>query len=124
MSAIYRFEETVGDDGKITIQLPPDAPRHVTITVENAEINGHADSTADDDEPYFNPDMEWTAEEQVFLDEIADVASRGGLGLTLGDILESDAIGMWADREDMKDSVAWVEEMRRKNYERRIKRRD
>lgn len=29
------------------------------------------------------------------------------------DIAEEEAIGMWADREDMKDSAQWVRDLRR-----------
>lgn len=31
-------------------------------------------------------------------------------------ILDSGAIGMWKDREDMKDPVAYVQKMRRSRY--------
>lgn len=31
-------------------------------------------------------------------------------------ISEDPAIGMWADREDMKDSAAWVREVRKREW--------
>lgn len=37
---------------------------------------------------------------------------------TMGDLLESPIIGMWADREDMQDSVAWLKKMREEEQER------
>lgn len=39
-------------------------------------------------------------------------------GKTLGEILESDAIGSWGDM-GIEDSVEWVEEQRRKMWEER-----
>lgn len=36
--------------------------------------------------------------------------------LDLGDLKNDPAIGMWADREDMKDGVAWVRKMRRNEW--------
>jgi hypothetical protein len=33
-------------------------------------------------------------------------------------------IGMWRDREDMKDSVAWVRSLREREWSRRIERAD
>jgi hypothetical protein len=38
--------------------------------------------------------------------------------LTMGDLLDSPLIGMWADREDIKDSVSFAEELRRKAEQR------
>ena len=32
------------------------------------------------------------------------------------DLLEYRAIGMWADREDMKDPAAWVRKIRKPRY--------
>ena len=39
--------------------------------------------------------------------------------LPVRELLKSDIIGMWADREDMVDSVAYVARMRREEEERR-----
>ncbi len=37
-----------------------------------------------------------------------------GQGISGAEILESDLVGLWADREDITDSVAYAEELRRK----------
>jgi hypothetical protein len=37
------------------------------------------------------------------------------------DLTKSKFVGMWADREDMKDSVAWVNKMRDKENRRRLR---
>jgi hypothetical protein len=34
-------------------------------------------------------------------------------GISLGEILESDLVGMWADRTDIDDSVEYARELRR-----------
>jgi len=36
-----------------------------------------------------------------------------------GSILDEPFVGMWEDREDMKDSLAWVRNLRRKEWARR-----
>jgi len=41
-----------------------------------------------------------------------------GEAKTKPDIAEEEAIGIWSDREDMKDSTAWVRETRRREWER------
>jgi hypothetical protein len=51
-----------------------------------------------------------------------DPVTFTGLGLPMSEILKSPAIGIWKDREDTKDPVAWVAEMRRKSRERRLNR--
>ena len=37
---------------------------------------------------------------------------------TFGDLLRSEFFGMWADREDIKDSVEFAAELRRKAWKR------
>jgi hypothetical protein len=34
----------------------------------------------------------------------------------LGDLADEPFIGMWRDREDMKDSTAWVREVRKREW--------
>jgi len=107
------LEETVGEDGKLIIQLPPESFHgkvKVTIEVEN-------ESQA----------SEMTPEEEAALDAeieaiINDPNFARGLGLTAEEIAKSPEIGMWKDRPEMDDSVAWVAEQRRKSRERRLKR--
>ncbi len=38
--------------------------------------------------------------------------------LTMGELLESPLVGMWADRDDIQDSVTFAEELRRKAEQR------
>lgn len=35
------------------------------------------------------------------------------------DLADEEFVGMWADREDMKDSVQWVRDVRQREWERR-----
>ena len=95
MSDILIFEETVGEDGKLVVQLPPNAPHgRVRVTVEKVE-------------------EEWA--------EIERIIRMDGEGRTMGEILQSPEIGAWKDRTDITDSVEYVEKMRREMYERRMK---
>lgn len=111
MSELIVIEETVGGDGKILLRLPPG--KHVRIQIEEV--------------PAPPPEAELTPEEKAALDAefevlMSDPKTFTGLGLTAGEIAKSPEIGMWKDREDMKDPVAWVIEMRRQKRERRINR--
>jgi hypothetical protein len=45
-----------------------------------------------------------------------------GQGLTMGEILKSPQIGMWANRTDIGDSVEYVARTRRESQERRMNR--
>jgi hypothetical protein len=111
MNALIVIEETVGGDGTIVLQLPPG--KHVRIQVEEVP--------APTPEPQLTPEEEAAADAE-FEALISDPMTFKGLGLTAGEIARSPEIGMWRDREDMKDSVAWVKEMRRQKRERRLKR--
>jgi len=46
---------------------------------------------------------------------IAEISSLAGKKLAK-DLLEYRAIGMWADRKDMKDPSAWVRRIRKPRY--------
>jgi hypothetical protein len=39
----------------------------------------------------------------------------------IGDLLDSEIVGMWADREDIKDSIEFVDELRRRASRRTAK---
>ncbi len=42
-------------------------------------------------------------------------------GLTLGEILDSGLVGLWADRTDIQDSVMYARELRRRASRRDLK---
>ncbi len=110
MSDMMVITQKVGEDGTVTLHLTPGT--QVEITVK--EIPSP-------------PELKLTAEEEAELDAelqrlLNDPTTFRGLGLTAGEIAKSPAIGVWQDREDMKDSVAWVTKMRRESRERRAKR--
>ena len=48
---------------------------------------------------------------------VLPVAEKNGTGAELA---RSPIVGMWADREEMRDSVAWVNEQRRRMERREI----
>jgi hypothetical protein len=113
MSDMIVIDTEVGEDRKLVVQLPPDAPQgQVRVTIE--KIPPH-------DEPELTPDEE-AALDAEFEALMSDPRTFTGLGLTAEEIAKSPEIGIWKDREDMKDPVRWVAEMRRKSRERRMKR--
>lgn len=110
MADMIIIDAEVNEDGKLVVQLPADAPRgQVRVIVERL--------------PSFSQD-ELTEEalDSEFEELINDPSTFSGLGLTMGEILQSPAIGVWEDREDMADAAQYVEDMRRKSRERRLKR--
>jgi hypothetical protein len=110
MGEIMVIEEKVGADGKVVLELPPGA--NVRITVENIVPTP---------QPAFTPEEEAAADAE-FEALMNDPATYTGLGLTMGEIMQSPAIGIWKDREDMADPVAYLAEQRRKRREKRLKR--
>ena len=111
MTDKFVIDETVGEDGKIVLQLPPDAPHgRIRITIE----------------PTPSAEARLSPEEETALDaEIAELLrdeNLRGKGLTTGEILKSPAIGIWKDREDITDSVEYVNALRRKNHRERQQR--
>lgn len=112
MTDKFVIDETVGDDGRLVLQLPPDAPHgRIRITIE---------PTPAASKPPLSP------EEEAALDaDIAELLSDENLrgkGLTAGEIARSSAIGIWKDRNDMTDSVEYVNQMRRHSHTERSKR--
>jgi len=113
MSDMIVIDTEVGEDGKLVVQLPPDAPQgQVRVTIEKIES-------------VTQPEL--TPEEEAALDAefealMSDPKTFTGLGLTAEEIAKSPEIGIWKDREDMKDSVQWVAEIRRTSRARRLKR--
>jgi hypothetical protein len=109
MSDVVVFEETVGEDGRLVLHMPPDAPHgRVRVTVE-AVPETKSYEPEDPNDPWYDEELE-----RLLTDE-----ALKGQGLSSAEIARSSAIGIWADREDMKDSVAWVNEQRRKYREKR-----
>lgn len=111
MSHSIILEGEVSADGKLVIQLPPDGPRGtVEVTVRAIEQT---------------PARELSPEEEAALDAefealMSDPTTFTGLGLTAEEIARSPEIGIWADRDDIKDSVEFVARMRRENRERKL----
>jgi hypothetical protein len=105
----------VTEDGQLIIELPSDTP-HGDVEVVVRKI---APAVT----------LELTPEEEAYWDTefealINDPKTFTGLGLTAEEIAKSPEIGIWQDREDMADPVAYLAEMRRKSRERRLKRED
>jgi hypothetical protein len=97
--------ETIIHDGddEITLKLPEDKPHgKVRVTIQKI----------DDD----------ISQEELdaFLKTIFTPENMYGQGKTAGEMLQSPAIGIWENREDITDSIEFVEEMRRKSRERRL----
>jgi len=109
MTDMMVITQQVGDDGTVILHLTPGT--QVEITVKEIAPT---------------PELDLTPEQEAELDAelqrlLSDPTTFKGLGLTAGEIAESPAIGIWQDREDMKDSVTWVAKMRRESQERRAK---
>jgi hypothetical protein len=107
------IETEIDEDGKLSLQLPPDSPRG-PVEVIIREVKP----------AYVPPHL--TSEEDAALEaELKDLLSDEGLkglGLTAEEIANSPAFGIWADRTDITDSVEFIESMRRKRHERRANR--
>ena len=104
------IRQQVGDDGTVTLHLTPGTQVEITIK----ELTP-------------TPQLNLTPEEEAALEAefqalINDPSTFTGLGLTTGEIAKSPAIGIWQDRDEMRDSVEWVANMRRERQERRNKR--
>ncbi len=100
------FEETVGDDDRLVIQLPAEDFRGKVKVIVEHEVEEIMPESAATIDPALELDADYFDSPKLSADEIA----------------KSDVIGIWADREDMKDSVAWVQEQRRLRRERRLNR--
>jgi len=91
------IDTNVEDDGLLTVQLPPDAPRGlVRVTIEKV-IDEEA-----------TPDAEL---DDLFIDSYLD-----GEGLTAEVIASSPEFGMWEDQNVITDGETYVENIRGKRY--------
>lgn len=99
---IYAGTIEVGEDRKIVLQLPPDAPvGKLTFSLTQVETS-----------------PEWSAQDEAaFQAKVAaffnDPELRYGEGLMSDEIAQAPEVGAWADRADITDSVEFVERMRR-----------
>jgi hypothetical protein len=110
MTDMVIIEGEVDEDGKLSIQLPPDTPRgRVRVTVETLTERPTAFNEAVPEDVY-DPELEAL---------LSDPDLFNGKGLTADEIMNSPAFGIWADRTDMLDSAEYVSEMRRARSERR-----
>lgn len=108
MSDVIIFEETVGEDGKLVLHIPPEGPHgRVKVTVEPVHQSKQGELTPQE-----------AAELQA---EIERLVSGEGEGLTAAEIARAPEIGAWKHRTDITDSVEFVEQMRRARQERLFK---
>lgn len=91
------LQATIAEDGTLIIELPDEVAQN-NITLVKVS-NGNASDTIADDE------TAWTDEE---IAEMLQPDPKTG-----AEIAKNPAIGAWADM-GIEDSVAWVEEQRRK----------
>jgi hypothetical protein len=113
MTDMITVKGEVTEDGQLIVELPPDAPRGaVEVTLKK---------TASTTGLTLEEEAALDAEFEALLD---DPATFTGLGLSAEDIARSPEIGIWKEREDMIDPVAYVAELRRKSRERRLTRED
>lgn len=112
MTDKFVIEENIGTDGRLVLQLPPDAPRgRIRITLEAVES-------------VTNPQL--SPEEEAVLDAEIEVLltpeNLHGQGQTAAKIAAAPEIGIWKNREDIVDSVEFVESMRRQSQRERLSR--
>lgn len=112
MTDMMIITQRVGEDGTVTLHLKPGTQVEITVKELTPTLVAQPDLTPEEE----------AALEAEFQALINDPTTFTGLGLTAGEIAKSPAIGIWEDREEMRDSVAWVEKMRRERRERRKKR--
>ncbi|MBI5669960.1 MAG: hypothetical protein HZC41_18355 [Chloroflexi bacterium] len=104
MSDLIVIDAEIGEDGKLVIQLPPDAPRGpVKVTVRKAEAYEELDRT---------PEQEATLDAE--LKELLKPENLRGQGLTAGEIANSPEFGAWNNRTDIQDGESYVEKTRNK----------
>ena len=104
MSDMIVIDAEIGEDGKLVIQLPPDAPRGpVKVTVEKAEAY---------EEPELSPEQEAALDAE--LEELLKPENLRGQGVTAGEIARSTEFGAWKHRTDIQDGESYVEKTRNK----------
>lgn len=97
---------TVSEDGRLVVTLPPDTPRGDVEVVLRRIAATEAD----------------TALDETLEAVLNDPAMFSGSGQTMGEIVQSPAIGMWENRSDMLHPTQWLAERRRSSQERHLKR--
>ncbi len=105
MTDKFIIEENIGADGRIVLQLPPDAPRgRIRITFE---------AVAPAENPPLSPEEEAVLDAEI--DELLSPENLHGLGLTAGEIARSPEFGAWEHRDDIESGETYVEKMRAKS---------
>lgn len=100
----FVMEETVGADGKLVLQLPPDAPRgHIRITVEAVAEREYPPLSAEE-EAALDADLE----------TLLSPENLRGLGQTAAEIANSPEFGAWEHRKDIESGESYVEKLRQK----------
>jgi hypothetical protein len=101
MSDILIFEDVVGEDGKLVLEIPPDGPRgDVRVTIERVSKSA---------EPKLTPEEEAYYDAQ--LEELLSDENLNGLGQTAEEIANAPEVGMLAD-SDTPDGETYVENLR------------
>lgn len=110
MTDMMVITQQVGEDGTVTLHLTPGTQVEIRIKELSPK-----------------PELNLTPQEEAELDAelqklLNDPATFRGRGLTAGEIAKSPAIGMWAHRTDINDSVEFVNNMRKERKLRRSNR--
>lgn len=112
MTDKFVIEENIGADGKIVLQLPPNAPRgRIRITFETVEPQNTTP---------LSPEEEAALDAEI--NALLTSENLNGLGQTAAEIAAAPEIGIWKDRADIGDSVDFVETMRHQTQRERLRR--
>lgn len=113
MGETLLLDGEIDADGRLTVQLPHNAPvGHVRVMLEIEPLPLQSENAESEDEL-----------DREIAELLADIY-KGGQGLTAEEILQSPEIGMWANRAETQDSVAFVAKMREKSRNRHTRSSD
>ena len=93
----------IDEHGRLTVTIPPDAPRGKVQVVLRKSAMTAAGSI---------PSGEDAALEALLNDPVTFT----GLGLTAGEIAASPEFGAWSHRDDIEDGASYVDSVRRSRY--------
>ena len=85
----------------------------LTLTIKKKKLEKKLEDVAN---KLFRGNMERAA--AVLLEKAIESEEEQGVGEKKLDLSQFKAVGMWADREDINDSVAWVNQLREKENNR------
>lgn len=115
MGETLLLDGEIDAEGRLTVQLPHNAPvGHVRVIIQLEETS-LADAATD------HPD---DAELDREIARLLQNLEHGGMGLTAAEIAQAPEIGAWAHRTDILDSAEFVEQLRRESRQRREQRDD